>query len=52
MHCNVPATGKSWIDNEFKFDDLETLLAMSLDSHAPLIALGRPGEQVGAGRCS
>jgi hypothetical protein len=30
--------------------DLETVVAMSVDSYAPLIALGRPGEQVGAGR--
>jgi hypothetical protein len=33
-----------------KFLDLETLLAMALDAYAPLIVLGRPGEQVGAGR--
>jgi len=30
--------------------DFERLLAIAVDSYAPLIALGRPGEQVGAGR--
>lgn len=33
-----------------RFLDFETLLAMALDSYAPLIGLGHPGEQVGAGR--
>jgi hypothetical protein len=33
-----------------RFLDLETLLAMAMDSYAPLICLGLPGEQVGAGR--
>lgn len=33
-----------------RFHDLETLLAMALDGYTPLVALGRPGEQVGAGR--
>jgi hypothetical protein len=32
------------------FGDFETELADTVDSQAPLVALGRPGEQVGAGR--
>jgi hypothetical protein len=32
------------------FLDFETVLAMALDSYAPLICLGLSGEQVGAGR--
>jgi len=30
--------------------DLETVFAQVLESSAPLVALGRPGEQIGAGR--
>jgi hypothetical protein len=32
------------------FEDVETLLARAMEGTAPLIALGRPGEQQGAGR--
>jgi hypothetical protein len=32
------------------WNDLETLLAMLLEPYAPLVGLGRPGEQFGAGR--
>src|SRR5262249_25405607 len=32
------------------FGDLETLIAMVIESRAPLVALGASGEQIGAGR--
>jgi hypothetical protein len=35
---------------EVCWNDLEALLAKCLEPHGPLIGLGRPGEQIGAGR--
>jgi len=35
-----------------EWEDLEVVLSMVLESSAPLVALGEPGEQVGAGRIS
>jgi hypothetical protein len=42
--------GKERTEDKQDHADLETLLAMAMGSKTPLIALGMPGEQVGAGR--
>ncbi len=47
---NPVVEGPTQVEKDNKFVDLETLIAMAVSSHAPLVALGRPGEQVGAGR--
>lgn len=51
MYFKYPAVvGKEQVEEHRDLVDLETLLAMAVSFYAPLVALGRPGEQVGAGR--
>ena len=42
--------GSSRLKRYVTFGDFETELADAVESSAPLVALGRPGEQIGAGR--
>jgi hypothetical protein len=39
-----------WVAQQLVTDDLESYVSLATGSRAPLVALGRPGEAIGAGR--